>query len=323
MLDERWPAITLRQLQIFAVVGEHRSFAKAAERLSLTQPGVSSQVKELERALRVKLLVRARGRRQIELTEPGKLLFSTCEEIRQTLRRSEHELDGYRGLERGSVAVGSSVYFGTYILPHIQVAFEARFPAIGVTHGIGRAPKVVDWVGRHRFDLGVVVGPVEEPGLIVKPFGSYDVILVGRPGHRLARGALAPFAELANERMLLPGSFRLRSSIQKLAVASGISLQIAMESNNIEAKIEGAASGVGIAPIGVHAAAREIAAGRLVQLEVEGFPVRLNWVIIHRKDDLSVAAREYLRHLMAYRSSLASPSLDHSLAHLAPVEPNP
>jgi DNA-binding transcriptional LysR family regulator len=322
MVAEGWPSITLRQLQIFAAVGEHRSFAKAAEKLSLSQPGVSSQVKELERALRVKLLLRARGRRQIELTEPGQVLFSTCEEISQTLRRSEQELDGYRGLERGTVAVGSSVYFGTYILPQVQVAFETRFPAIGVTHVIGRAPKVVDWVRRHRFDLGVVVGPVEEPGLVVEPFGSYDIILVGPPGHRLAGGAPAPFAELANERMLLPGSFPLRSTIQELAVASGISLQIAMESNNIEAKIEAAAAGVGIAPVGVHAASRGIAAGRLVRLEVEGFPIRLDWVIIHRQGDLSIAAREYLKHLLAYRSSLAATSLNYPQAHLAPVKLN-
>jgi DNA-binding transcriptional LysR family regulator len=309
MLDERWPAITLRQLQIFAAVSQYRSFAQAAERLSLTQPGVSAQVKELERVLQVKLLVRARGRRQIELTDPGKLLLSTWEEVSKSLRRVDRELGSYRGLRRGTVAVGSSLYFGTYILPRLHVAFQKRFPDLRVSLGIGRGPKVINWLRQHRFDLAVVVGPVEETGLVAEPLGGYDVILVARPGHRLAGGAMAPFAELANEQMLLPGSFQLRSMFQELAAQAGISLQIGMETNHLEAKIQAAADGLGIAPVGVEAAAPGIAAGRLVKLEVEGFPIRLEWLLVHREGDLSVAAKAYRRHLLDYRPSLAASSL--------------
>ena len=85
MLYDRCSSLTLRHLQIFAAVSRQRSFARAAEGLCLSQPAVSAQIKELETILGVRLLVRSRGCRQIDLTPAGEVLLASCAEIAELL----------------------------------------------------------------------------------------------------------------------------------------------------------------------------------------------------------------------------------------------
>jgi len=304
VLYDRCSSITLRHLQIFSAVSRQRSFARAADGLCLSQPAVSTQIKELETILGVRLLVRSRGRRQIDLTPAGEVLLASCAEISQTLERTEKALGAFRGLEQGSVTFGASLYFGAYILPRVHNAFRQHQPGVHVTHEIGDVPDLLDGLRRHRFDLVVVAGSVDDASLVVEPLGSYDVVLVGRPGHRLQHGAPAPFAELRSEPLLLPKpTFVLRSIVHRLAAEAGITLQVAMEANHIEAKLHAVTDGVGIAPIGSHAVVPGVMAGQLAILQVEGFPIRIDYAVVHHKGNLSPAAALYRRHLLTYRSA--------------------
>jgi len=302
VLYDRSASITLRHLQIFSAVSHERSFARAAEDLALSQPAVSTQIKELETIFGVRLLVRSRGRRQIDLTPAGEVLLAACAEISETLERTDRALSAFRGLEQGTVTFGASLYFGAYILPRVHTAFRQYQPGVHVTHEIGDVPDLLDGLRRHRFDLVVVAGPVDDSSLVAEPLGSYDVVLVGRPGHRLQHGPPAPFAELRSEQLLLPKpSFVLRPIMHRLAAEAGITLHVAMEANHIEAKLHAVADGVGIAPIGSHATVPGIAAGQLAILQVEGFPIRIDYAVVHQGGKLSPAADLYRRHLLTYR----------------------
>jgi DNA-binding transcriptional LysR family regulator len=306
---DRCSSITLRHLQTFTAVSRQRSFAKAAEGLSLSQPAVSAQIKELESILGVRLLVRSRGRRQIDLTAAGEIVLASCTEISRTLERTDQALGAFRGLEQGTVTFGASLYFGAYILPRVHNAFRQHQPGIHVTPEIGDVPDLIDGLRRQRFDLVVVAGPVDDASLVAERLGSYDVVLVGRPGHRLQHGPPAPFAELRSEQLILPKpTFILRSIVQRMAAQAGIPLQVAMEANHIEAKLQAVADGVGIAPIGSYATVPGIAAGQLATLQVEGFPICIDYVVVHVKGNLSPAASLYRRHLLTYRSSLGGHS---------------
>src|SRR5262249_27775710 len=118
-------------------------------------------------------------------------------------------------------------------------------------------------------------------------------------------GPPAPFAELRSEQFMLPKpTFVLRSIVHRLAAQAGITLQVAMEANHIDAKLHAVADGVGIAPIGSHAAVPGITAGQLTILQVEGFPIRIDLAVVHRRGSLSPAADLYRRHLLTYRASL-------------------
>jgi DNA-binding transcriptional LysR family regulator len=101
-----------------------------------------------------------------------------------------------------------------------------------------------------------------------------------------------------------PGALQYSLAYHRLATQAGIPLQIAMEANHIEAKLHAVTDGVGIGPIGRHAAAPGIAAGQLTILQVEGFPIRIDYAVVHQKGGLSLAADLYRRHLLSYRAPL-------------------
>jgi DNA-binding transcriptional LysR family regulator len=265
---------------------------------------VSTRIKELETILGVRLLVRSRGRRQTDLTPAGEVLLASCTEISRTLERTDKALGALRELEQDTVTFGASLYFGAYILPRVHNAFRQYQPGIHVTHEIADVPDLLDGLRRHRFDLVVVAGPVDDAALVAERLGSYDVVLVGRSGHRLQHGPPVPFAELRSEQLMLPkSSFILRSIIQRMAMQASITLQVTMEANHIEAKLHAVADGVGIAPIGSHAAVPGIKAGQLALLQVEGFPIRIDYAVVHQKGNLNPAADAYRRHLLTYHAS--------------------
>jgi LysR family transcriptional regulator, low CO2-responsive transcriptional regulator len=307
VLLEHFSSITLRQLQIFIAVSRARSFARAAEGLDLSQPAVSVQIKELEGVLGVRLLHRASGRGGVDLTEAGQILLETCEDIGQALERADRSLESLRGLSRGVVSFGAELCFGAYILPRLHNSFRQHFAGITVVPEVDHSFELIDKLRQHRFDLVVVVDAVDDAALVNEPLGGYDVLLVGPPGHRLAQGPAVPFAELAGEQWVLPrNTFVLRDYVDQMATKAGITLQMALEVNHIQAKVQAVNDGVGIAPIGTWGAAAAISAGQAVPLQVQGFPIRLSWFLVHRKGELTPGAQAYRDHLVQNTPLLAN-----------------
>lgn len=309
MQPQRCASLTLRQLRTFATVGRERSFARAAEALYLTQPAVSEQIAAMERALGVRLLRRSRGRKPVELTEAGRILLAACQEVDRALERADRELEAVRGLERGVVSLGAVFSFGGYVLPRVHSAFRRRYPGITVLPEVDRLHHLLDGVRERRLDLAVIIGPFDEPGFVVEPLGGYDVVLAAPAGHRLAHGGCVAFAELAKESLILPTrSFILRQMIEALAARAGVSLRPVMEVSHIEAKVQAVVDGIGLAPVSSYGVAAALAAGQVALVRAEGFPIRLDWLVVHREGELSPAAQALKAHLLSYRGELEASS---------------
>src|SRR3954469_3696482 len=95
----------LRQLRYFAAVARHRHFTRASEELHVAQPGLSQQIRQLERELGVELL--SRTTRQVGLTEAGETLLARTQRILAEVDAARAEIDELTGLARGRVAVGT------------------------------------------------------------------------------------------------------------------------------------------------------------------------------------------------------------------------
>jgi molybdate transport repressor ModE-like protein len=297
-------AITLRQLGVFAAVARERSFARAADALMLSQPAVSDLIKQLEQAVGVKLLDRSPGRKEVRVTEPGLVLLRGYDEMAQTLTRTLHAVDTLRGPQGGLVSFGAGPCFGGFVLPRVHKTFRQRFPSITVRVGVDWNRSILESLRARTIDLAVITGRADRPGIVHEPLGGFDVLLVGLPGHRLATG-VAPFSALAGERLILPNDMvPIRTAIDGLAAQAGIELQIGLEVNTMDTRIQAVMDGLGIAALGDYSVVSRVAAGQLAQLHVEGFPVRSSWHIVHREDELSVAAQAFKDHLIRYREVL-------------------
>src|SRR5258708_35827946 len=186
-----------RQLAAFCTVVERRSFSQAAERLGVTQPAVSLQVRALEKRLGTQLIDRS-GRR-VEPTEAGMRLYRGA----QKLLALEEDLVNELGAEAageltGTFEIGASTGPGGVVLSQLLCQFAEQHPALHVALSVFDTQTVVERVADRSLELGVVGAAPRHRGVEYEPFVRDTVILACPPGHAFA-GRTMSLDELKHE----------------------------------------------------------------------------------------------------------------------------
>jgi LysR family transcriptional regulator, low CO2-responsive transcriptional regulator len=273
-------SVTLRQLRTFKTVADLNSFSLAAQQLGLSQPSVSYQVKELEEAIGMPLLDRlGKG---VHLTEAGAVLYSYARRTLDVLEEAGLALEEMRGIKRGKLRVGASTTVGIYLLPAALGAFKKLHPGLVISLEIGTRARVQEQVLRNELDLAVVGPALKDPDLAILPFVSDELVVIAPAGHRLAGRRGLALKDLEGQPFVMrePASGS-RSSFEKAARKAGAKLDVAMELGSNGAIKHAVESGLGLAAISRYACALELSGGRLVELDVRGFPIRRDWHIVH------------------------------------------
>src|SRR3954454_11992994 len=190
-----------RQLQAFCEVVTQRSFSKAAERLGVTQPAVSLQVRALEKRLGTQLLDRS-GRR-VEPTEAGNRLFRSA----QRLLALEDEIlrdvvEEQTGELTGTLEIGASTGPGGVLLPRLLCEFAELHPNLHVVLTVSDTQTIVARVGERTLQLGVVGAAPRNRAVAYEPFFRDVLVLACPPGHRFANHRLS-IGELREETLIL------------------------------------------------------------------------------------------------------------------------
>jgi DNA-binding transcriptional LysR family regulator len=190
-----------RQLAAFCAVVERKSFSQAAERLGVTQPAVSLQVRSLEKRLGRKLLDRS-GRR-VEPTEAGLALYRGAQRMLTLEGQLIEELDaGEDGELGGTLEVGASTGPGSTVVPVLLCEFQRENPGVMVSLSISDTQSVVDRVAERELELGVVGAARRHRGVVFEPFFRDEVVLACPPGHRFA-GRSVSLEELREEPLIV------------------------------------------------------------------------------------------------------------------------
>jgi DNA-binding transcriptional LysR family regulator len=292
-------SVTLQQLRVFAAAAREGSFVRAADALSVSEPNVSMHVQALERALGVTLFERSRGRRQLHLTDAGRILLDTVREVQQSLDGGARALEALRLQQATNVRVGVGVYFGGYLMPRLQDRFRREHPEINVRVEVFNEPvPASERVLQGKLDMLIGGAAVEHPRLVSEPFPGFDCVLVGPPGHRLARVRQATFEDLKEEEFVL----RVRTApswrtLEAMAARHNMTLRVALESPDMDSEVQAVSSGVGLGVMPWETVAARINAGQLVVLDVEGLPIHAQRYLIYRRGPQSsgfVAFKEFL-----------------------------
>ncbi len=239
----------LRQLKYFIAVAEERSFSRAALRLHVSQPPLSTQLKALEDELGVRLLDRTN--RGVSLTAAGQVFF---DEMRAVLARLERGKEMARNAGRGDVGTLSIgfVSIADYgILPPALKEFRSLYPAVEVhLHELTTDAQVRE-IHAARLDLGIGIGPLDAPDLLFEPVAQEQLVLAAPTGHRLTRGDKAvDLKTLANESFIIPprdiapGLFDL---IIGQCRAAGFAPRITQQARQMQTVISLVACGMGFA----------------------------------------------------------------------------
>src|SRR5256714_8619835 len=260
-----------RQLAAFCEVVDRKSFSQAAERLGVTQPAVSLQIRSLEKRLGMKLLDRS-GRR-VEPTEAGQRLYRAAQRMLVLEGQLLDELAGDDGALRGELALGASTGPGGTVVPVLLGEFQREHPELSVALSVSDTNHVIEQVAERELELGVVGAAPRHRGVVFEPFFRDDVILVCPAAHRFA-GQTVTLDELREETLILmQEGAGVRQVIEEELRRAGVRLRdlgVRLELGLQESVKSAVAAGFGITFISRTGVEAELAAGTLASARVKG-----------------------------------------------------
>jgi DNA-binding transcriptional LysR family regulator len=301
--------ITLRQLRIFTSVIEHRSFTRAAEALSLTQPAITHQMQALARAVGQPLL--DPGSRGPVLTAVGQALHERAGRILAMVGDAQEAIEDVAGLRAGRVRVAGDTTVGIYVLPDAMAAFHREHPGVALSLDVVNRARVRELLLEGSAHIAVVGTLWEDEVLAAEPFLENSLMCYCAPGHPLLdREPLRPVDLLDGPLLLRERGSGTRESVERILRAADVEPVAAMEMASNGALKRAVAGGLGVTVLSTYAVRLELQLGLLRPLRVEGFPVERMWHVTWARDRLlspAAAAFKAFLHGPGWRASLAIP----------------
>jgi DNA-binding transcriptional LysR family regulator len=270
-----------RQLAAFCEVVERRSFSDAAQRLGVTQPAVSQQVRALEQRLGTQLLDRS-GRR-VEPTEAGLRLYRGAQRMLALEEQLLDELAEPDAPLRGTLEIGASTGPAAIVLPLLLCEFQQANQELRVELSVSDTQSVVELVAGRRLELGIVGAARRHRSVAFEPFFLDEVILACPPGHpfagrtvgldELSEGPLILMQQGAGVRQMVEDEVRKSGTrLRDLDVPLELGLQ-----ESVRSAVQG---GFGVGFISRRAVESELAAGALAEARVKGLDLARDIYIV-------------------------------------------
>lgn len=277
--------VSVHQLRLLIAVVENGGFSRAAEALSLSQPAISHQLKALSTAVGLPVL-EIIGRR-VQLTQVGSQLYDHARRILAEFEAAGAVLDELRGLRRGRIRIAGDTTVAIYVLPDLLGDFRQEHPAVELSLGVANRRGLHDRLVANEVDF-IVSGRqwVDPPvPLTARPFLGNELIAIASPRHQLAGRKRVTLAELAAEPFIIrePGS-GTRETTEEALQEAGLSYNPVMEVASNGAIKRAVARDLGVSILSRYATQLELELGNLVELDIEGFPLRRQWHLFYPRD---------------------------------------
>jgi LysR family transcriptional regulator, low CO2-responsive transcriptional regulator len=308
--SKRLARITPQQLRAFELTAKLRSVTRAAEALHVTQPTVSVQLRDLADAVGEPIFEPVG--RGIRLTQAGEVLQQTVGEIATCWQRFESRVAEIHGLVRGRLRI-AAVTTSEYFVPDLLGPFAAAHPGVAIELAVENRDRVIERLEKNVDDLAVMMLPPENLPLQRVPFLDNPLVVVASAAHPLAKQTKRiALSRLAKERWLLRESGSgTRMAAEQMFKTAQFSPNIAMSLGSNEAIKHAVAAGLGIAvlsrlaianeferDVGARKKSSESSRAGLVELNVVGFPIKRQWSVVWRRDQLlSAAAKRFVEYL--------------------------
>ena len=270
---------TFKQIQTFLEVARQRSVSKAAERLFVTQPAVSMQLRQLEDAFGLALL-EPTGR-NIKLTAAGESFLTYATAAMGQFKDMEALMAEYVGLKKGSIDL-AVVTTSKYFIPMLLVQFGRLHTGIDVRLKIDNRENVLGLLSRYDADLVVMGRAPSHLDCIATPFATNPLVMVAPPDHPLARRKNLPFSALADYRFVVreEGS-GTRAAMVRLFEEHQTPMQVVMDLPSNETIKQAVMAGMGLSFLSMRTIRHELASGHIALLDVQDLPQINHWYVTH------------------------------------------
>lgn len=278
----RPPRASFSQLRSFEAVARLGGVTRAAKALHLTQPTVSTQLRELGDSLGVELL--APAGRGVQLTDAGRTLLQTVTRMFEHWNEFEEGMADMQGLSRGLLRI-AGVTTTEYFLAQWLKPFLDAYPGIEVDLAIENRDAVIRRLERGQDDLAVMMMPPHHLPLKSLVVMDNPLVLAGPLGHPWSLKRKMPLKQLAGIDLLMreAGSGTRQATLEFLATHN-IAPRIRMTLGSNEAVKHAVAAGLGLAIMSRHAIASQPARDGLCVLPVSSMPIRRSWQVVWRQD---------------------------------------
>jgi DNA-binding transcriptional LysR family regulator len=297
----------LRHLRYFVAVAEELNFTRAAKRLGINQPPLTTQIRQFENEMGTPLFVRhARG---VELTNAGKLML---EDARIILKQVEQAKIGVRSRARGEAGhlnIGSSG--GTYfhpLVPKIIREYRMHYPNVVLFPQASNTPLLIAQLRAGKIDIAFIRTPISESeGLALELLVDEPTVMVLPTGHPLSRSTSVSLRAFAKETIILQHPREVNpenyDSIISAFKSAGFSPKLTQEAPQIVSVIPMVAAGMGVSI--VPRSMNRILIDAVVYLPIDGNAPRALLELAYRQYDRSPAVQNFVAVARRTRDNVA------------------
>ena len=282
--------------EIFFAAAEEKSITAAAKRLFLSQPSVSRSVARLEEELGCRLFVR--GKKGVQLTPEGELLFAHIARARAQLAEAREEIAALGRFQKGTVRIGASeMTLHHFLLPLLE-PFCRQYPGLRLKLANGSTPQISAGLRSGTLDLAVLAGPIAETLTVQKLRPFRDIVVAGPEilPHLPKNPGLSELSRFPL--IMLDAGTSGRAFWEKQFAAEGVPLLPDIELATADLVVPVAAHNLGVGFVPEPFAAEALRKGELFPVEIKNPPPE-RWIcaVYDERHPLSAAAAEMLRML--------------------------
>lgn len=272
---------TLRQLQILQALAEFKNITLVAEKLFISQPSVSIQLKNLSDLFDISIY-QVNGK-VVELTEAGKAILDASSEIFTSLERLSSQIDDLKGIKSGKLKL-CVVSTAKYFLPLLLGPFCKLYPLIDIELNIGNRAQVLARLRDNKDDFYVLSHCPNDKNIKAEPFLDNPLVVVAPEKHELTKLPNISLARLSHYPFLMRelGS-GTRRTIDLFCKENDLTLKEKMTIESNEAIKHAVVADLGLAILSTHTLNYILESG-LVTLNVEGFPINSTWYLVQNEN---------------------------------------
>lgn len=273
--------VTFRQLAVFEAVANCLSYTRAAQKLHLSQPAVSMQIKLLEGNIALPLFEKLG--RKIYLTEAGREMHHYCRSIAGQLEELEEVLEHIKGIRRGRLDI-SVASTANYFVTRLLAAFSRKYEGTTFSLDVTNRETLLRQLELNEKDLVIMGKPPEDRDLEATVFMDNPLVVIAAPDHPLAMSRDLALKNLQKETFVVrePGS-GTRIAMQRFFTEHDVQLSTGMEMTSNEAIKQAVEAGLGLGIVSIHTLTLELETRWLVVLDVREFPILRHWYVVQRQ----------------------------------------
>ena len=276
----------LWQLNIFCNVIELKSFSKAGKAIHLSQPTISSHIRDLENYFNCRLIDRL-GKEAVP-TKAGNLLYSHAKRILAMKDSAEAAMSEFHGSIKGRIKIGGSTIPGGYILPQFIGNFVSKFSDVKITLIINDTSQIIDKIIEGEVELGMVGAKTTDKRVVQVPIIKDEMCVILPKDHKWFNRKEIDLKEIKKEPFIIrePGSGTRKSLLEKLETRKmgPDDFNIIAELGNTSAIIQGIKSKIGISILSSMAVEEDCALGRLKAVPLKGIDLSRQFYLTRHKD---------------------------------------